>query len=139
MSTRADVILDDFGKSVGIPDMKFDENHLCSFKVDDKFNVSILSKSDESLFFYGMVGKITLDHEAVFSVLLSANLYLAEANLPILAYEPKSSVLVLAKSFSIDGLDAVSVESIIDTLSEQMRTIECNLLEELNVRLSEVE
>jgi len=139
MSTRAGVVLEDFGRSVGIPDMKFDNDNLCSFKIDDKFHVSILAKDDESIFFYGLIGKITLNHEAVFSVLLSANLYLAEANLPVLAYEPKSSVLVLAKSFPIDGLDAVLMESIIDTMSEQMRNIENNLYNELNIQLGTVD
>ena len=138
MTSRADVLLEDFGKNLNIPNMSFDEDGLCSFKVDDRYHISILSNSEESIFIYGLLGKLNSNfRDDAFALLLSTNLYLAEANLHTIAFEPKMSMLILAKSYSLDGLDAVSIENIIDKLSEQIAEISTNLKEEAGIELQE--
>jgi hypothetical protein len=139
MSTRADVLLEDFGRNLNIPDMKFDENRLCSFKVDERYSITILANNDEHVFIYALFGKLA--HEPgsdIFALLLSTNLYLAEAGMSTLCYEPKNSLLILAKSYSLDGLDAVSIENIIDTLAEQVDQLAQNLHAELGIELEMV-
>lgn len=138
MSSRADILLEDFGKKLNIPNMVFDENRLCSFKVDDKYDISILSNGEETIFIYGLLGKLNSDfRDDIFALMLSTNLYLVEANLHTIAFVPKTSMFILAKSYSLDGLDAVSIENIIDKLAEQIEQINSDLKETAGVELIE--
>lgn len=47
MSLRANIILKEFGITQGVPDMKFNEDGICSFLIDEEYDITLIADSDE--------------------------------------------------------------------------------------------
>ena len=136
MVSRADIVVEDFGNTLGIKGMKFDDNQMCSFKVNNTFDITLLASNQENMFIYGIIGKVPAEYrDEVSTLMLTTNLFLAESGWPTLAYEPNTRSLLLAKAYPLDELDAFSLESIVSLLAEKIEHIENTLKAQMDITL----
>lgn len=117
MSSRAEALLQDLSQSIGLPDLKFDEQNMCTLLVDGEHRITLLANSETHLILYGILGGWPDDAPSNFGLdLLTANMLLAELEGPHLGYEPLSKSVLLVKSCPLDGLDVERLEAQMDEM-----------------------
>lgn len=136
MSSRAEALLSDLSQSIGIKDLAFDEQRMCSFIIDDHYRVTLLASSDDSLLIYGILGSYPDPDPDNFALeLLTTNLLFAEVNGPYVSFEPISRTLLLAISLPLDELDVAALEAQIEYMVQNQEHI-TKTLAERNITLT---
>lgn len=134
MSSRAEALLSDLSQSIGIKDLAFDEQRMCSFIIDDHYRVTLLASSDDALLIYGILGSYP-DPDNFALELLTTNLLFAEVNGPYVSFEPISRTLLLAISLPLDELDVAALEAQIEYMVQNQEHI-TKTLAERNITLT---
>lgn len=133
MSLRANIILNEFGVTQGVPDMKFNEDGICSFLIDEQYDITLISDGDEKIYLYGVLENTTIeDANKKALVLISANTYLFSTSEIVCCYESQAQAFILMKVISLDNLTSVIIEESIDKIIDTIKNIR-NTLEELDV------
>ena len=101
--------ISNYGKEVGLPELKFDEEGICSLSFDSTINVDIVyRKEQDQCIFAAPIGDIPVEHkEEYFRRLLVANAFgLENAGAIIGLDEEKDNVVLsytfIASTFSFD-------------------------------------
>lgn len=130
MSQRANILLNEFGVTQGIPDMKFNEEGLCSFLINDLYDITLIVDQDEKIFLYGVLANAPIE-EALQSalVLISANTYLFGSAEISCCYESQSQAFILMKSIDLNTLTANTIEDGIDKVIDAIKSIRLTLEE----------
>lgn len=130
MSQRANILLNEFGVTQGIPDMKFNEEGLCSFLINDLYDITLIVDQDEKIFLYGVLVNAPIE-EALQSalVLISANTYLFGSAEISCCYESQSQAFILMKSIDLNTLTASTIEDCIDKVIDAIKSIRLTLEE----------
>lgn len=90
-----------YGKEVGLPDLKFNEHGVCSLTFNGKINVNIVYRPEQDqCYFSATVGEIPADHrEEFFKQLLIANAFGIENSGAILGIEEEENHVILSYTF----------------------------------------
>lgn len=130
MSQRANILLNEFGVTQGIPDTKFNEEGLCSFLINDLYDITLIVDQDEKIFLYGVLVNAPIE-EALQSalVLISANTYLFGSAEISCCYESQSQAFILMKSIDLNTLTASTIEDCIDKVIDAIKSIRLTLEE----------
>lgn len=123
MSSRSDILLETFAKKIGVSDIHFNENRLCSFAIDELYYISLSDSSDECMMIYGICGKFPTDQPNFALELLNANLWFAENGGPYLCYESGSQSLLLALRFPLDDSSPEKLENEIEVVVKSMENL----------------
>lgn len=123
MSSRSEILLENFAKKIGIKDINFNENRLCSFAIDDLYYLSLSDANDECMMIYGICGKFPTDQPNFALELLNANLWFAENGGPYLCYEAGSQSLLLALRFPLDDSSPEKLENAIEAMVKSMENL----------------
>ncbi|ECG8589243.1 CesT family type III secretion system chaperone [Salmonella enterica subsp. salamae] len=123
MASRAELLLKNFADKNAIKTIAFNENRLCSFKIDNIYYVSLSDVSDDYMMIYGICGKFPLDSNNFALEVLNANLWFAEKGGPHLCYESGSQSLMLAARFPLDGSTSEKLEHAIEAVVKAMESL----------------
>ncbi len=90
-----------YGKEIGLPDLKLNEDGICSLSFDEKLNVDIVYRKDEEqVIFASPIGNIPAEgQENFFKQLLIANAFGIENAGAILGIEEDENRVVLSYMF----------------------------------------
>ncbi|MEW9809645.1 MAG: CesT family type III secretion system chaperone [Candidatus Symbiodolus clandestinus] len=136
MSSRAEALLEDLSQAIGIKELAFDEQRMCSFIIDEQFRVTLLASGEESLLIYGILGHYPEPEPENFALeLLTANLLFSEVNGPYVSYEPISRTLLLAINLPLDELDVEALEAQIEYMVQNLEHM-IKTLAERNITLT---
>ena len=108
-------LLREFGQSVGLPDLAFDENDYCCLLLDDLVLNLELDEETEMLFVYAHVGKIPPEPTADFyAMLLEANYFYRQTAGGVLGIDKATGVIALACRQPYAGLTLIQFEKVIE-------------------------
>ncbi|MDR0393047.1 MAG: type III secretion system chaperone [Puniceicoccales bacterium] len=90
-----------YGKEVGLPDLRLNEDNLCSLNFDSKINVDIVfRKEQDQCIFASKIGVIPLENkETFFKELLKANAFGIETAGASLGVDEENDSIVLSYIF----------------------------------------
>ncbi|MFS9381028.1 CesT family type III secretion system chaperone [Citrobacter sp. ANG330] len=128
MSQRANIIVREFGISQGVPDMELNEDGICSFLIDEQYDISLIADSNEQIVMYGVLSNATIEeanNQAL--ILISANTYLFSTEKISCCYESQAQAFILMKAISIDNLTTSTIEDSIDKIIEAIKSIRSTL------------
>ncbi|MCK7227248.1 CesT family type III secretion system chaperone [Enterobacter asburiae] len=125
MSQRANILLSEFGAAQNVNDMKFNDNGVCSFFIDEKFDITLMVDNDERIFLYGLICKADIEEASKYAlVLLSANVYLYGSDNFSCCYDHKSTSFALLKCINIDGANAFVLNESVEKMVDAMRSLQ---------------
>lgn len=134
MSHRANILLNEFGITQGIPDMKFNEDGLCSFLIDDLYDITLIVDQDEKIYLYGILANASIEEANQSAlILISANTYLFGSAEISCCYESQSQAFILMKSINLDTLTTNTIEDGIDKIIDAIKSIR-QTLEEMKIQ-----
>ncbi|ASG84801.1 CesT family type III secretion system chaperone [Salmonella enterica] len=130
MSLRANIILKEFGITQGVPDMKFNEDGICSFLIDEEYDITLIADSDEKIYMYGVLANTTIEdaHKQAL-VLISANTYLFSSAELVCCYESQAQAFILMKVLNLDNLTTNIIEESIDKIIDTIKNVRSTLVE----------
>ena len=90
-----------YGKEVGLPNLKLNENGVCSLNFDGKINVDIVyNKENDQCFFASPIGTVPAEgREEFFKQLLVSNAFGIENGGAVLGIEEEEDRVVLSYTF----------------------------------------
>ncbi|ECJ9816623.1 CesT family type III secretion system chaperone [Salmonella enterica] len=128
MSQRASILLTEFGKAQNVSDMQFNDEGVCSFFIDEKFDITLLVDNDEKIYLYGVICKAEIEEASRYAlVLLSANIYLYGADNLACCYDHKSNSFVLLKCINIDHASEFTLNESVEKMVDAMRSLQGSL------------
>ncbi|MFQ6723496.1 MAG: type III secretion system chaperone [Opitutales bacterium] len=122
-----------YGKEVGLSDLKLNEDGICSLSFDEKLNVDIVyRKEQEQVIFAAPIGDIPAEgQEGFFKQLLIANAFGIENAGAVLGIEEDENRVVLSymfisSTFSFDLFKTVLANfvDLVEVWQEKIKTIE---------------
>lgn len=111
-----DRLLADFGESIGIPQMAFDEDGLCHIRIDDEYPITF--RRDDENHNLVLVGLLTeslpenLDHDLVRDMLATGVEPLRD-NGAAIGLEPQSGTVILHRTLPLSRIDRPQLEEIL--------------------------
>jgi|GEM_PF-5076869 len=124
MSQRARILLKEFGITQNVPDMEFNNDGVCSFLIDDEYDITLIADKDEKIYAYAVLANATIEEANQYAlVLLSANTYLFGSSQISCCYESQSQAYILMKTIDLDLVTANTIENCIDKLIEAIKSI----------------
>lgn len=130
MSFRANILLNEFGQSHDIDDMSFDADGVCSFFIDEKFDITLIVDNDERIYLYALVCKSEIEDASRYSlVLLSANLYLYGADKISCCYDHQNTSFVLLNCIEIDQANSTTLSDNVEKMIDAVRSLQESLAE----------
>jgi len=128
-----------YGKEIGLPDLKLNEDGICSLSFDEKINVDIVyRKEQEQVIFAAPIGDIPVEgQENFFKQLLISNAFGIENAGAILGIEEEENRVVLSyvfisSTFSFDLFKTV-LANFVDLVEAWQEKIETMRSENANV------
>lgn len=128
-----------YGKEIGLPDLKLNEDGICSLSFDEKFNVDIVfRKEQEQVIFAAPIGDIPVEgQENFFKQLLISNAFGIENAGAILGIEEEENRVVLSyvfisSTFSFDLFKTV-LANFVDLVEAWQEKIETMRSENSNI------
>ncbi|MFH0789735.1 MAG: type III secretion system chaperone [Pseudomonadota bacterium] len=108
-------LLNDFGKSIGINELAFNENGYCCLMFDQVVvNIELIENS-ERFFLYTHLGEIPLEkREEFYSLLLEADFFNKETADGTLGIDRESNIVALTYQRPYTGLDQEKFEKILE-------------------------
>lgn len=93
--------IQNYGKEVGLPNLKLNENGVCSLNFDGKINVDIVyNKDNDQCFFASPIGTVPVDgREEFYKQLLLSNAFGIENGGAVLGIEEEEDRVVLSYTF----------------------------------------
>lgn len=90
-----------YGREVGLPNLKLNESGVCSLSFDGKINVDIVyNKDNDQCFFASPIGAVPADgHEEFYRQLLVSNAFGTENGGAVLGIEEEEERVVLSYTF----------------------------------------
>ncbi|WP_253383474.1 CesT family type III secretion system chaperone [unidentified bacterial endosymbiont] len=130
MSSRANLILKEFGISQGVPDMEFNEHGICSLMIDEEYDITLIADSDEKIFMYGVLANVTLEEANQKSlVLIAANTFLFGTSEIVCCYESQTQAYILMKVLYLDNITASILEGTINQIIDSIKSVRSTLEE----------
>lgn len=128
-------LLSAFGRSVGLPEIEFNEDGLCILDMDEKLVLTIRENLPaEHWTLLGLLGEFPEDMpEGFYRSLLAFNYDLADRGGPTIGLDPQTDMVMLCRTFPLRDAD---LEVFSETLSRFVDTLE-HLLDALNAASSE--
>ncbi|MDR0755872.1 MAG: type III secretion system chaperone [Puniceicoccales bacterium] len=122
-----------YGKEVGLPDLRLNEDNLCSLNFDSKINVDIVFRQEQDqCIFASKIGTIPLENkDMVFEELLKANAFGIATAGAILGIDPDNDSIVLSYVFI--------TQSFVYELFKTVLSNFVNLVEEWMQKLEDLE
>ncbi|HFS5793928.1 TPA: CesT family type III secretion system chaperone [Citrobacter werkmanii] len=128
MSSRANIILKEYGVAQGVPDMQFNEDGICSFLINEQYDITLIVDNDEKIYFYGVLANATVEEANEKALLLLAvNAYLFSASEIVCCYESQAQALILIKAISLDNVTTSIFEDTIDKIIDTITSIQSTL------------
>ena len=122
-----------YGKEMGLPDLKLNEDGICSLSFDEKINVDIFyRKEQEQVIFAAPIGDVPSEgQESFFRQLLIANAFGIENAGAVLGIEKDENRVILSymfisSTFSFDLFKTVLANfvDLVEAWQEKIKTIE---------------
>lgn len=130
MSFRANILLNEFGVRHNIDSMQFDADGICSFLIDEKFDITMAVDNDEKIYIYGLICKADIDEAYKYSlVMLSTNMYLYSNYEIACCYDHHNTSFVLLKSVDINLADNSTLSDSVKKIIDSIETLEVSLKE----------
>lgn len=111
-----DRLLAEFGESIGIPEMAFDEDGLCHIRVDDEYPITFRRDDDNhNLVLVGLIAEELperLDRETVRDMLATGVEPLRDHG-AALGLEPQSGTLILHQTIPLAKIDRTALETLL--------------------------
>jgi hypothetical protein len=114
-------LLSDFGKSVGIPELTFDDTGSCMMSFDDTLVNMQMDEDTDHLYLYGLVGEIPEnDRLSFYETALEANRSLAESGGAVFAIDKEIEIdkeidaLLICNKISFAGLELGKFEHFLE-------------------------
>ena len=108
-------LLSDFGKSVGIPELTFDDTGSCMMSFDDTLVNMQMDEDTGHLYLYGLVGEIPEnDRLSFYETALEANRSLAESGGAVFAVDKEIDALLICNKISFAGLELGKFEHFLE-------------------------
>lgn len=110
-----ETILQEFGASIGIPDLKPDEEYRCNMQFDDVAVSFELGVDEDRMFIYALLGNAAeADTEAVYVSLLQANYIFEGTAGSTLSIDPRSGGIVLMRAERLNALRLATFEALVE-------------------------
>ncbi|CAK0757457.1 CesT family type III secretion system chaperone [Gammaproteobacteria bacterium] len=111
-------LLRDFGRTIGILDLSFDEHHYCCLLLDDIVLNLELEEEKETLFLYAHLGALPREASTDFyASLLEGNFFHRQTAGGVLGMEKASGILVLAHRWPYANLTLNTLEKLIENFT----------------------
>ena len=109
-------LIGEFGGSIGIPDLRLDEENRCNLMFDDVAVSFELSHSGESLYIYSYLGDAPNENpEKVYARLLDANYIFKHTRGATLGMEESSKKIVLIREYNLRIMRLTDFEAVVET------------------------
>jgi hypothetical protein len=117
---RLNTLLGEFGRSIGIPELRTNELGACTLIFDQRIDVHIaIDPTSRDLILWCELGPVAMqDSAAIFSRLLRANLFWQKTLGATLSLMPDSEDIVLARRYPMAAMTAAILRSEIEALLE---------------------
>lgn len=124
-------LLKAFGQSIGMPDLKMDEENRCNLLFDDMAVSFELSEKQNSMYIYSQVAALTTDErDKVSAALLDANYVFRGTGGAAFGVEQETGSVVLIREERLEGFQLSQFEPIVETF--------VNLVEDWQQKLQEL-
>jgi len=108
-------MLSEFGASIGIPDLKPDEEHRCNLMFDEVAVSFELGVDDESIYIYTLLGPVPEgDVESVYADLLHANFVFDGTGGATFCVDPGTKGIVLLRAERLESLRLARFEVLLE-------------------------
>lgn len=120
-----DRLIGEFGASIGIPDLEFDEDGLCHIRIDESYPITF--RRDDERHRLSTIGLISdslpasLDGDFVRDILV-ANIAPLREDGPAIGVEPTSGTVVLYRNVPLSNLDMHSFQQMLGNFIELQKS-----------------
>jgi hypothetical protein len=108
--------LEQLGRRIGLPDLKFNGEGICELTVGDNIEVYLEGEPDATvLHLNGVIGTLPAADDRVLRALLGANYNGQATGAAALAMDPRTSEIVLTRQLDVSALDAAKLAETLET------------------------
>ncbi len=111
-------LLSDFGRSIGIPNLAFDEHHYCCLLLDDLVINMEHDPARDDLFLYAHLGHLPSEPSMeLYETLLEANFFFRQTAGGVLGIDKATGILTLARRQASSTLTLTSLEKLVENFA----------------------
>jgi len=114
-------LLQEFGRTIGIPDLDLDDEGYCILVIDEKLVINMeFDQLGQQLLIYSLVGETSGDAARVHEQMLRSNYLGRDTGGATLGLRPEDGGVVLSQWVAVPGLDLPRFTAILETFVNQV-------------------